>query len=159
MPKNKRGGNKAKKGKNTPNTSRRPLIVKDKNINCRQLYGMVTKKCGGCPPILEIECEDGVKRRCVVRGKQRKRVWMEAGNTVLICYNENALSGEILVKYENSEVRKLINMGELNENTFKDDNVDDNDNCIVFDTGEQETDVNEITYDNKESSNINLDDI
>ena len=158
MPKNKRGGNKAKKGKNTPNTSRRPLIVKDKNINCRQLYGMVTKKCGGCPPILEIECEDGVKRRCVVRGKQRKRVWMEAGNTVLICYNENAISGEILIKYADSEVRKLISIGELNDNTFKDDNEEEFDN-VIFDTGDNEEEQNDIVYENKSSNNINLDDI
>jgi translation initiation factor 1A len=158
MPKNKRGGNKAKKGKNTPNTSKRPLVVKDKNKNNRQLYGMVTKKCGGCPPILEINCEDGVTRRCVVRGKQRKRVWMEAGNTVLICYNENAISGEILIKYADSEVRKLISIGELNDNTFKDDNEEEFDN-VIFDTGDNEEEQNDIVYENKSSNNINLDDI
>ena len=156
MPKNKRGGNKAKKGKNTPNISKRPLVVKDKNS--KQLYGLVTKKCGGCPPILEIECEDGITRRCVVRGKQRKRVWMEPGNTVLICY-ENDASGEILIKYENSEVRKLIDMGEFSESTFK-ENDEEDDNAIVFDYNN----VDDVNIDNNEKNNcvkndINLDDI
>ena len=155
MPKNKRGGNKAKKGKNTPNVSKRPLVVKDKNS--KQLYGLVTKKCGGCPPILEIECEDGITRRCVVRGKQRKRVWMEPGNTVLICY-ENDASGEILIKYENSEVRKLIDMGEFTESTFK-ENEEEDDNAIVFDYNNGNNDDNNNQQNNYVKNDIDLDDI
>lgn len=156
MPKNKRGGNKAKKGKNTPSISKRPLVVKDKNS--KQLYGVVTKKCGGYPPVLEIDCEDGIMRRCVVRGKQRKRVWMEPGNTVLICYNENDTGGEILLKYENSEVRKLIDMGEFTESTFKDNNEEDDSN-IVFDYNTVENSDVTVQENISQKNDINLDDI
>ena len=74
---NKRGGNKSKKQKSAgAKTGGRPLRLKDPQPDSSELYGRVTKRNGGNPPIIQVMCEDGVERSCVVRGKMRNRVWM-----------------------------------------------------------------------------------
>ena len=143
MPRNKRGGNKAKKGKNAPKgTGRsRPLVIKDKTNN--ELYGKVITVYGGSPCVLEIECEDKINRKCVVRGKQRKIVWMKPGDYVLLEYN-NDNCGEVKHKYTPDEVRKLESMNELK--------VEDEDNNIFANDDEDDEDVNEIEFDQNYSN-------
>ena len=90
MVKNKIGGNKAKKNKNsTDRTAGRPLVIKKADD---ELYGKIIKRLGGEPPIIEVLCSDMETRRCVIRGKMKKRVWMNPDDVVLIKYHLDMVS-------------------------------------------------------------------
>jgi initiation factor 1A len=77
-----------------------------------QLYGKVVKRLGGKPPIIEILCEDNIPRRCVVRGKFTKRVWINPEDIVLIQV-ENETTGEIVCKYNSGDVKRLVKEGKI----------------------------------------------
>ena len=90
---------------------------------------------GGRPAYILILCEDGIERKCIVRGKFNKRVWFNENDYVLITYNQTTSeqSGEIEHKYFPHEVAQLVSRGELDDEKFKqNDNVDDNDLGIIF---------------------------
>jgi len=135
---NKRGGNKSKKQKSAGSkTGGRPLRLKDPQPNSSELYGRVTKRNGGNPPIVQVMCEDGVERNCVVRGKMRNRVWMNPNDFVIIIYNKDSSSnsGEIDHKYDPQEVSKLEKLGELCSDKFKTENdIINKDDGFVFAT-------------------------
>jgi len=136
MPRNTRGGNKAKRGKNAPRQNNKSLRTKDPNT--LELYGKAVKRLGGSPPIILVLCEDGKERRCVIRGKFQKRIWINPDDYVLItCNNESGISGEVTCKYNSSEVARLEEKGEISPQTFNKN--EDHDNNVVF-TTEKETD-------------------
>ena len=128
MPRNLRGGNKAKRGKNIGRQKNKSLRLKD--ANCLELYAKVIKRLGGSPPIILVLCEDGKERRCVVRGKFAKKVWMNTDDYVLItCNSEAGEGGEISCKYNSSEVSQLEAKGEITSQMF---NKDDENSNITF---------------------------
>lgn len=144
---NKRGGNKSKKQKSAGSkTGGRPLRLKDSQPDSSELYGRVTKRNGGNPPIIQVLCEDGVERNCVVRGKMRNRVWMNPNDFVIIIYNKDSSSnaGEIDYKYDPQEVTKLEKLGELSSDKFRTEkDVINQDDSFVFaseETTKEETD-------------------
>lgn len=121
MVKNTKGGNKAKRSKNSVDrTAGRPLVIKKAED---EIYGRITKRLGGEPPIVEVQCLDREVRRCVIRGKMKKRVWMNPDDVVLIKYNKDNIvslddknkmeTGEILHKYQPSEIMRLKSLGEI----------------------------------------------
>ena len=60
------------------------------------------------------KCTDGKERNCLIRGKMKKRVWIKIDDIVLLerdDYNEN--NGMVVWKYDQSEVKTLKKMGEL----------------------------------------------
>lgn len=136
MGKNLKGGNKAKRQKNsTGDNSRRALLTKDNSADSSQLYGKVVKRLGGRPALILILCEDGLERKCIIRGKFNKRVWFNENDYVLITYNQTTSdkTGEIVHKYFPHEVAQLISRGELDEGKFKlGDNMENNDIGIIF---------------------------
>ena len=158
MVRNTKGGNKAKKIKSSGfKTQGRSLRLKDKNNDSCELYGKILKKLGGNPPYLNILCEDGLERTCVIRGKHTKRVWMNIGDFVIINYNKELSDnkGEIEHKFENHEISRLINMGELNVKIFKVNQSDydnDDDDLIQFKESDDE-DNEELTNDSNEVTN------
>ena len=137
---NKRGGNKSKKQKSADSkTGGRPLRLKDPQPDSSELYGRVTKRNGGNPPIIQVMCEDGVERNCVVRGKMRNRVWMNPNDFVIIIYNKDSSSnaGEIDYKYDPQEVTKLEKLGELSSEKFRTEkDLINQDDGFVFATEE-----------------------
>jgi len=136
MGKNFRGGNKAKRQKNSGGeTSRRALVTKDNSADSSELYGKVVKRLGGSPARVLILCEDGVERNCVLRGRFHKRVWLNQNDYVIILYNQGSSdkSGEVSHKYYPHELALLISRGELDESKFKNDQgFDQDDSGIVF---------------------------
>ena len=119
MPRNTRGGNKAKRGKNAPRSNNRAIRTKDKS-NELELYAKVINRAGGSPPIIVVQCEDGKERHVVVRGKFAKRVWMNKDDIVLITLNTDAgESGEITVKYNLGEVARLEQINEIGNRILK----------------------------------------
>lgn len=134
MVRNIRGGNKAKKQKsNATKTNNRPLYIIDKSINANELYGQVNKRLGGNPPQLQVLCEDGEERRCTVRGKFNKRVWINQGDIIVILYDKesSSLIGEVSYKYDQNEVMALDRLGVFKNCKFL-TGQDDNKNDLLF---------------------------
>ena len=107
MPKNKLGGNKAKRAKGGEK-EKRELIFKEDG----QEYGQVQRMLGNgrC----EVSCFDGTKRLCHIRGKLRKRVWIGVGDIVLLGLREfQDQKADIILKYDGDEARSLKTYGEL----------------------------------------------
>lgn len=132
MPKNKLGGNKAKRAKATDQTKKQELIFKEDG----QEYGQVQRMLGNgrC----EVSCFDGVKRLCHIRGKMRKKVWVNQGDIVLVSLRDfQDEKGDIIVKYQADEARNLVTYKELPEGTKINatdmDGDDDDSDDVQFD--------------------------
>eukprot|EP00421_Protoceratium_reticulatum_P004052 CAMPEP_0168375878 /NCGR_PEP_ID=MMETSP0228-20121227/10034_1 /TAXON_ID=133427 /ORGANISM="Protoceratium reticulatum, Strain CCCM 535 (=CCMP 1889)" /LENGTH=142 /DNA_ID=CAMNT_0008388851 /DNA_START=68 /DNA_END=496 /DNA_ORIENTATION=+ len=142
MPKNKLGGNKAKRAKGDANAAKRELIFKEEG----QEYGQVNRMLGNgrC----EVSCFDGTKRLCHIRGKMRKKVWVCQGDVVLVSLRDfQDEKGDIIIKYSSDEARNLKTYGELP------DGVKINETDIV----EGELSDDGVEFDEQEG--VNIDDI
>ncbi|KAJ3288884.1 Translation initiation factor 1A [Rhizoclosmatium sp. JEL0117] len=129
MPKNKgKGGKNRKKGKGDNEGEKRELVFKEEG----QEYASVTKMLGN--GWIEAQCMDGEKRLGHIRGAFRKKVWIAAGDLVLLSLRDYQDSkADIILKYTADEARMLKTYGELpdslkvNENDVggeSDDDVD-----------------------------------
>ncbi|KAH0766376.1 hypothetical protein KY290_002351 [Solanum tuberosum] len=79
MPKNKgKGGKNRKRGKNEADDEKRELVFKEDGQEYAQVLRMLGN--GRC----EAMCIDGTKRLCHIRGKMHKKVWIAAGDIVLV---------------------------------------------------------------------------
>ena len=73
-----KGGKTRKRGKNLQHGEKRELIYKEEG----QEYGQILRLLGNGR--VEVNCCDGNKRMCTIRGKLRNRVWMNAGDLILV---------------------------------------------------------------------------
>jgi len=111
MPKNKLGGNKAKRSKGSSEGTKKELEFKEDG----QEYGQVQRMLGNgrC----DVQCFDGTKRLCHIRGKMRKKVWVNQGDIVLVSLRDfQDEKGDIITKYTTEEARNLKTYGELPDN-------------------------------------------
>ena len=128
MVKNTKGGKKGRRSKGGQESEKRELIFKEDS----QEYAQVTKLLGGSR--VEALCYDGITRLCGIRGKMRKRVWINQGDTVLISLRDfQDGKGDIIHKYTADEARSLITYKELPENA----KIKTEEN-IVFENSEDE---------------------
>lgn len=105
-----KGGKNRRRGKNE-NDSKRELTYKEDG----QEYAQVIKMLGNGR--LEAYCFDNVSRLCHIRGKLRKRVWIQQGDIILIGLREfQDAKADVIQKYDNDEARSLKAYGELPEN-------------------------------------------
>jgi translation initiation factor 1A len=66
---------------------------------------------------LEAYCMDGVKRMCKIRGKMRKKVWVNTGDIVLVGLRDyQDEKADVILKYMADEARSLKAYGELPDN-------------------------------------------
>lgn len=66
---------------------------------------------------LEAMCFDGEKRLAHIRGKLRKKVWINQGDIILLSLREyQDEKGDVILKYSADEARNLKAYGELPEN-------------------------------------------
>ncbi|KAK4233083.1 hypothetical protein C8A03DRAFT_19769 [Achaetomium macrosporum] len=109
MPKNKgKGGKNRRRGKNENDNEKRELTFKEEG----QEYAQVVKMLGNGR--LEAMCFDGVKRLGLIRGKLRKKIWINNGDIILVSlreYQDN--KGDVILKYSADEARSLKAYGEL----------------------------------------------
>lgn len=83
---------------------------------------------------LEALCFDGEKRLAHIRGKLRKKVWINQGDIILLSLRDyQDEKGDVIMKYTSDEARSLKAYGELPEHakinegdTFGGDGLDDN---------------------------------
>mmetsp|Transcript_16995 Transcript_16995/g.29255 ORF Transcript_16995/g.29255 Transcript_16995/m.29255 type:complete len:98 (+) Transcript_16995:333-626(+) len=89
---------------------------------------------------LEAQCFDGNKRLCHIRGKMRKKVWVAAGDIVLVGlrdYQDN--KADVILKYQPDEARNLKSYGEIpdtakiNEGAVNDEDEGDEECAFTFD--------------------------
>jgi len=111
MPKNKgKGGKNRRRGKNENEGLKRELVFKEDG----QEYAQVTKMLGNGR--LEAMCFDGVKRLCHIRGKLRKKVWINQSDIVLIGLRDyQDAKADVILKYSADEARNLKSYGEFPE--------------------------------------------
>lgn len=61
-------------------------------------------------------CFDGVKRLCHIRGKLRKKVWINQGDIILIGLRDyQDAKADVILKYTSDEARNLKTYGEFPE--------------------------------------------
>mmetsp|Transcript_13993 Transcript_13993/g.35925 ORF Transcript_13993/g.35925 Transcript_13993/m.35925 type:complete len:141 (+) Transcript_13993:139-561(+) len=135
MPKNKgKGGKNRRRGKNE-NDEKRELVFKEDG----QEYAQVLRMLGNGR--LEAQCIDGVKRLCHIRGKMRKKVWVNTGDIILVGLRDyQDEKADVILKFMADEARSLKAYGELPENirvnetdTFDDEETNENDQYFDFD--------------------------
>merc|ERR1711868_278167 len=147
MPKNKgKGGKNRRRGKNENEGLKRELVFKEDG----QEYAQVTKMLGNGR--LEAMCFDGVKRLCHIRGKLRKKVWINQSDIILVGLRDyQDAKADVILKYSADEARNLKSYGEFPETvkinetvTFGEDGGDDE---IEFDdvSSEEEDENDPIT--------------
>jgi len=109
MPKNKgKGGKNRRRGKNENETEKRELVFKEEG----QEYAQVIKMLGNGR--LDALCFDGVKRLCHIRGKLRKKVWINTGDIILLGLRDyQDTKADVILKYTSDEARNLKAYGEL----------------------------------------------
>ncbi|KUI57606.1 Eukaryotic translation initiation factor 1A [Cytospora mali] len=111
MPKNKgKGGKNRRRGKNENDNEKRELTFKEDG----QEYAQVVKMLGNGR--LEAQCFDGTRRLGNIRGKLRKKVWINQGDIILLSlrdYQDD--KGDVILKYTADEARSLKAYGELPE--------------------------------------------
>jgi len=134
MPKNKgKGGKNRRRGKNE-NDEKRELVFKEDG----QEYAQVLRMLGNGR--LEAQCIDGVKRLCHIRGKMRKKVWVNTGDIILLGLRDyQDEKADVILKYMADEARSLKAYGELPESirvnetdTFEEEH-NENDDFFDFD--------------------------
>ena len=106
-----KGGKSKRKGKNkNDDGEKRELVLKEDE----QEYAQVTKILGNCR--VEAYCFDGQTRLCHVRGKFRKKVWINRDDIILVGlrdYQDD--KADVIHKYTTDEARQLKTYGELPE--------------------------------------------
>merc|ERR1712121_522890 len=148
MPKNKgKGGKNRRRGNNENDTLKRELVFKEDG----QEYAQVMKMLGNGR--LEAMCFDGVKRLCLIRGKLRRKVWINQSDIVLVGLRDfQDAKADVILKYSPDEARNLKSYGEFPETVQINDTVDfvggDLDDDIEFDdvdsSGDDSDDVDDI---------------
>ena len=134
MPKNKgKGGKNRRRGKNEGD-EKRELVFKEDG----QEYAQVLRMLGNGR--LEAQCIDGVKRLCHIRGKMRKKVWVNNGDIILLGLRDfQDEKADVILKYLADEARSLKAYGELpdsirvNETDTFEEERDENDDFFDFD--------------------------
>lgn len=135
------GERKKKKNSQDCNKEKRELVFKHKDQEYAQIVKMLGN--GRC----DTYCFDGVRRLCHIRGKMRKRIWINVGDIVLIGKRDfQDKKGDIIQKYFPDEAKNLKDYGELPSNIFineekitknKDSNDGNLDQTFEFDSNSE----------------------
>ncbi|KAI8324374.1 nucleic acid-binding protein, partial [Martensiomyces pterosporus] len=105
------GGKNRRRGKNDTEHEKRELVFREEG----QEYAQVVKMLGSGR--IEALGFDGTKRLAHIRGKMRKKVWINQGDIVLISLRDfQDDKADVIMKYTADEARALKQYGELPEN-------------------------------------------
>lgn len=103
----KRGGGRGRYGRRHDGVGRELLIKED-----GEEYAQVLKILGG--ERMEVQCMDNQKRIAKVRGKFKKRVWINLHDIVLVCLRDcDPDKCDIIHRYFPDEAKQLKQMGEI----------------------------------------------
>jgi len=151
MPKNKgKGGKNRRRGKNENEGLKRELVFREDG----QEYAQVTKMLGNGR--LEAMCFDGVKRLCHIRGKLRKKVWINQSDIILVGLRDyQDAKADVILKYSADEARNLKSYGEFPETVKINETV-----TFGEDGGDDEIEFDDVSSESGEDNDIGgIDDI
>ena len=90
---------------------KRELLYKEEG----QEYAQVISLLGNGR--VQANCFDGQKRMCTIRGKLRNRVWINAGDIILVSLREfGEEKADVIHKFYPEEAFELQDLGEIPEN-------------------------------------------
>ncbi|KAI6175576.1 Eukaryotic translation initiation factor 4C [Aphelenchoides bicaudatus] len=129
MPKNKgKGGKNRRRGKNENDYAKREMVRADGD---EQAYAQVKALQGNGRLIAQ--CFDGKERLALIRGKMRKKVWVNTGDIILIAlrsYQDE--KADVIHKYTPNEARILKAEGHLPESMHINENEAENEGEVEF---------------------------
>lgn len=152
MKRNVLGGKKYKKKKKFTGLKERTLETAETG----QIYGKIYRKLGG--EFMEVMCTDGILRKGMIRGKMRKREWLNVEDIVLCTLGtfgddiRNMDKCTIEIKYRPDEIDTLKSKGLLNFKNNDDMKGDIFDEGIEYEIMTTDTNITKNT-DNDESQN------
>ena len=134
-----KGGKQRKRGKNMQFGEKRELIIKEEG----QEYAQILRMLG--QGRVEAQCFDGTKRMCTIRGKLRNRVWVNAGDIILVSLREfGDEKADVIHKYYPEEAFELQDLEEIpanitiNEGMPDEEAMDENDLMVGSGDSEEE---------------------
>jgi len=109
MPKSKgKGGKNRRRGTKDGDEVKRELVMKEEG----QEYAQVLKMLGNGR--LDAFCFDGKQRQCHIRGKMRKKVWINKDDIILLGLRDFQDSkADVIYKYKPDEIRELKKLKQL----------------------------------------------
>lgn len=150
MPKNKgKGGKNRRRGKNENEATKRELDLKEDG----QEYGQVTKILGNGR--VRCYCFDGKERLGNIRGKLRKKVWINTNDIVLLGLRDFQDSkADVIQKYNPDEARRLKAQGHIPDSIQLEEGgqKEDADNFIAF--ANENDDDNDLVLPGEEESTL-----
>merc|ERR1712135_4798 len=88
-------------------------------------------------------CFDGIKRLCHIRGKLRKKVWINQGDIILVGLRDyQDAKADVILKYNADEARNLKTYGEIPDSVKVTDTVNFVDDDLEF--GDESPDSDDI---------------
>lgn len=134
MTRNTKGGKAFKKcKKNDGEMKQKQLILKDDDTE----YAKLIKPLGNSR--FETSCNDGITRIAHIRGKMQKKIWLKAGDVVLVSLRDfQQEKCDIIHKYSDDEVIELIKCKHITNDKHMADHNNDID--IGIDISNQEGD-------------------
>jgi translation initiation factor 1A len=136
MPPNKKGGKGYKKGKGED------VVQEFIDIQAGQYMARAIRILGDRNVLCY--CDDNVLRICHICRKMKGRVWVEAGDMVLVSLRDFSAEdpktikrGDILAKYAPDQVRVLKKEGKVNERLFM--KLEDRNGISIDAVGEDKT--------------------
>lgn len=136
MPPNKKGGKGYKKGKGDD------VVQEFIDIQAGQYMARAIRILGDRNVLCY--CDDNVLRICHICRKMKGRVWVEAGDMVLVSLRDFSAEdpksikrGDILAKYAPDQVRVLKKEGKVNERLFM--KLEDRNGISIDAVGEDKT--------------------
>ncbi|KAI7894056.1 eukaryotic translation initiation factor 1A, Y-chromosomal, partial [Mucor mucedo] len=134
------GGKSRRRGKNDTENDKRELVFKEEG----QEYAQVLKMLGNGR--VEAQCFDGVKRLALIRGKLRKKVWINQGDIVLLSLRDfQDEKADVIQRYNPDEARQLKSYGELPD-TAKINETDNNFGGEEDDEVEFDFDIDDVSF-------------
>eukprot|EP00808_Paulinella_micropora_P017860 g46449.t1 len=124
-----KGGKNRRRGKKDGMDESKDLTLKEEG----QEYAQVIKMLGNGR--LEGKCFDGRTRLCHIRGKMRKKQWVNTGDIILVGLREfQDDKADVILKYSVEEARRLKLAGALPDVTISDNTMgDEEDDDCAFD--------------------------
>lgn len=128
MPKNKgKGGKNRRRGKNENEQTKRELDLKEEG----QEYAQVMKILGNGR--IKAYCFDGKERLCNIRGKLRKKCWINTNDIVLLGLRDyQDEKADVIQKYSADEARRLKAQGHIPDSVTIDTTEKQDDDMIAF---------------------------
>ena len=107
--------NKAKKNKHGSQSPQEPVFVRVRTPRNKEVLGIIEQRVGANRMI--VKCLDGKQRNCRIPGALRRRLWLRAGNTVIVepWEFDGDTRGNVIFKYTPAQIDWLKRKGFLKD--------------------------------------------